>query len=392
MNTLVNIAILLLSALVGVGYPMYKEANVGANSTISGLTAKTTLQGDDLFTIVDNAAIPATKKITVTNATTSMKGFNDLTYSPLFSTSAGLASLLSDETGSSGGFVRAGTPTITTPNITTPTLDVTGTDATGDIYYNGGAGVFTRLGIGAGTSYYLRTSAGGIPEWDNNVLSTLVTASTTFLATTTISADSLTNRALVLNSLAYRFPTSRGVAGSVLRDNDGSGTLTWGAGPHYILSGTTQTQATNGTATGTQMLSIPANTVTASSSIRVNINVNHFNAANAVGSCTVLLRKSTGETLFSTASGATIATSDSLIGEVNAVVASNNSVSSQKITGVSTALRIVSISAVIANYGATINTTSSIDFSSAVSLVPVVISNAANVTCGIESYSLELNP
>jgi hypothetical protein len=38
------------------------------------------------------------------------------------STSANLASVLSDEEGASGGFVRAGSPTITTPSLSSPTL------------------------------------------------------------------------------------------------------------------------------------------------------------------------------------------------------------------------------------------------------------------------------
>lgn len=141
----------------------------GASQPISALTAKTSLAGTDLFVIVDNASTPTTKKITVANATSTFKTYNDTLYSPLFTNSAGLASLLSDETGSSGGFVRAGSPTIdsvilsTSANITAPTFDVAGTDATGDIWYRNSGGLFTRLAAG-NTNDYLRIS-GGLPAW-----------------------------------------------------------------------------------------------------------------------------------------------------------------------------------------------------------------------------------
>lgn len=161
----------------------------GASQPISALTAKTTLAGNDTLVIVDNASTPTTKKISVTNASTSFKTFNDLTYSPLFSTSAGLASLLSDETGSGGGFVRATSPTIdsvtlsTAANITTPTFDVAGTDATGDIWYRNSGGLFTRLAIGA-TDDYLRVS-GGLPDWQatSTIFPSQTGKSGSFLAT-----------------------------------------------------------------------------------------------------------------------------------------------------------------------------------------------------------------
>jgi hypothetical protein len=186
MQTLVSV---IISALMVVGSMFYvnetKPAPLGASQTISSLTAKTSIDDADTFAIVDNASTPTTKKITWGNATSSLETWFNGVYSPIFSASAGLASLLSDETGTSGGFVRAGSPTITTPTITTPTLDVTGVDATGDIYYNGGSGVLTRLGIGGGIGYYLRSSAGGVPEWSNTIVTFPYTASSTFLATTT---------------------------------------------------------------------------------------------------------------------------------------------------------------------------------------------------------------
>jgi hypothetical protein len=54
------------------------------------------------------------------------------------------------------------TQTLTNKTLSAPTVLV-GSDATGDIYYNGGSGVLTRLGIG-GTGYVL-TVSGGVPIW-----------------------------------------------------------------------------------------------------------------------------------------------------------------------------------------------------------------------------------
>jgi hypothetical protein len=166
-----------------------------------------------------------TKRITWANLTSALQTYFSTLYSPIFSTSAQLAGLLSDETGTGGGFVRAVSPT-----ITTPILDVAGTDATGDIYYNGGSGVLTRLPIGPGPSYYLRTSAGGIPEWDNNILSSIVTASTTFKATTSIAADSVTNGAFILNGIPYQFPNQlfTSTSSGLVLVASSTGVLSWG--------------------------------------------------------------------------------------------------------------------------------------------------------------------
>src|SRR6266516_3904041 len=59
------------------------NVNLGANSTISNLPSKTSLAGTDLLVMVDNAGTPTTKNITVTNASSSFKTFNDATYSPI---------------------------------------------------------------------------------------------------------------------------------------------------------------------------------------------------------------------------------------------------------------------------------------------------------------------
>ena len=192
-------ALIAIGLAIGGWFGIHEAPKFGASQTISSLTAKTSLSGDDTFVIVDNSGAATTKKITVTNATSSMKAYNDLQYSAIFSTSAGLAALLSDETGSGGGFVRATAPTISaavltsSPTLTTPVINV-GSDATGDLYYRSAGGLFTRLGIGA-SGQYLYASTSGLVEWDNShLLTNPQTASSTFTATTSFSGVIISNK------------------------------------------------------------------------------------------------------------------------------------------------------------------------------------------------------
>lgn len=165
-----------------------EQIKLGASQPISALTELTSLSHNDVFPITDTANAQ-TKKLKWGTATATLKTLFDTKYTALFTDSAGLASILSDETGSSGGFVRAGSPTLdtvtitTSANITAPTFDVAGTDATGDIWYRNSGGLFTRLAIGA-TDDYLRVS-GGLPDWQatSTIFPSQTGKSGSFLAT-----------------------------------------------------------------------------------------------------------------------------------------------------------------------------------------------------------------
>jgi hypothetical protein len=86
---------------------------------------------------------------------------HDADYSPLFTDSAGLAALLSDENGSGGGFVRATSPTLTTPNIgaaTGTSLDLA--TGAGPIVLANGAKL--HLGGATGSGWSLRQTVSGV--------------------------------------------------------------------------------------------------------------------------------------------------------------------------------------------------------------------------------------
>lgn len=121
---------------------------------ISQLTAYTTPLDADLL-VVNDTANSTTKKTLWSNIKATLKTYFDTLYSPVFTTSAGLASLLSDETGSAGGFVRAGSPTITTPTLSVPIItDLTSAQHTHASAAQGGQITDTALssavGIGKG--------------------------------------------------------------------------------------------------------------------------------------------------------------------------------------------------------------------------------------------------
>lgn len=84
-------------------------------------TAKTTPVGADLLLIEDSESSFVKKKSTITQVLAATGGGFALTSNPLSqfasTTSAQLASVLSDETGSGGGFVRATGPTLSNPII-----------------------------------------------------------------------------------------------------------------------------------------------------------------------------------------------------------------------------------------------------------------------------------
>lgn len=237
MNYIITAVIAIITVAGGFFVQDKVAPSVGASQSISSLTELTSLSHNDVLPITDTANA-TTKKVKWGTATSSMKTVFDSIYSPIFSTSAGLAGLLSDETGSSGGFVRAGSPTITSPVISSLSSLSVGSDATGDIYYRNGSGNFVRLAMPSGSGYYLTGSSTlSIPQWDNNILTNPYSGAMVFNGTTTVSASSLAGNPFILNGLAYKFPSTRGASSSIIT-SDATGNLMWDTRSGTTTSGT----------------------------------------------------------------------------------------------------------------------------------------------------------
>ena len=105
-------------------------------------------------------------------------------------------------------------------------------------------------GLGSDGQFLTSQGAGLPPVWESssvdqaanytwtglhifNTLGLISNASSTFNATTTIAANSVTNNALVLNGQAYKWPTTQTASSSLLMTN-GSGTLLWNAASSTI--------------------------------------------------------------------------------------------------------------------------------------------------------------
>jgi hypothetical protein len=212
--------------------------------------------------------------------------------------------------------------------------------------------------------------------------------------TTTVSASNLTSNPFVINSLAYKFPSVRGAASTVLTE-DGSGNLTFAVPQtqQYTFATTTATTVTNGYAT-TTALSIPAGFVTASSSILVT---GYFTCAVGVTSsgdtCDLYLRDTTGTgaTLVSHILFATVDNGNTTFtGTFSARVFLNNSVSSQKSQLLCS---YIGYSAAFASGKTTFcgdTASASQNWANAFALA-IVIHSSANATAGVSSVFMQVS-
>lgn len=153
------------------------------NVAITGLTNYLVPLSADVFPIVD-VANGTTKKINWGNIVDKLATIDLIeVFSPIFTTSSGLAALLGDETGS-GNAVFSDSATFTNATTTTPYINVSGTEARGDILYlSDNGGTLSRLGVGAnGTALSVSS---GIPAWSSAFISFPYTGSSTFIGTTT---------------------------------------------------------------------------------------------------------------------------------------------------------------------------------------------------------------
>lgn len=162
-------------------------------------------------------------------------------------------------------------------------------------------------------------------------------------------------------------------------------------GSRYTFATTTAATATNGFAS-TTAFTIPANVVSASSTVSVRANLSASNVSSAVGSCTFYLRQSDGSQVFTTTGGQTINSAGyDVRGDVNVDILSDNSTTAQKILGRTFMLVDEVVNAIRASYITLVNDTGTLDFTSSVSLVGVIQSSAANVNCSINSLWIKVD-
>lgn len=128
----------------------------------------------------------------------------------------------------------------------------------------------------------------------------LDTASSTFVATTSIAASNAVSDALILNGVKYAFPTSQGSNGTALTNN-GSGTLAWTQplNNQYALASTSVSTAGQNVSLNSTSLHIPSGSLTASSTITIDGDIGCVNAASGPNGCTLNIVDGGGDNFLS---------------------------------------------------------------------------------------------
>ena len=129
------------------------------------------------------------------------------------------------------------------------------------------------------------------------------TASSTFSATTTIAANSITNRALVLNTIPYQFPSTQGAVSTVLQNN-GSGILSWNSLGLNIGTTTASTSPTISNNTSAELtfasITVPGNTLGTGNVLVWDVPVSSLICTSSTAGCSFAVKiKYGGTTVFS---------------------------------------------------------------------------------------------
>ncbi len=218
-------------------------------------------------------------------------------------------------------------------------------------------------------------------------------ASSTILATTTLSANVALGKGLVLNGVSYTAPSSQGSANSVLV-NDGTGKQSWGSVPQLSTVGVTGISlSTTGWATSTTQLTLPAGALNASSTIEViGGGSGGASAANAAMNCTLYIRDSTGRTLNSFTVTSTGAAGNSAGYTYHAFISATSTTASQNTyisgigvdSGVSAGSGVTTLIDTLGNSG--------INFASALTLTVAVQDSTVNGSCSNPNVQYIVKP
>lgn len=214
-----------------------------------------------------------------------------------------------------------------------------------------------------------------------------VTGNWVFQGTVNILAN--TSKPLTLNGLTYTFGSSRAASSTVLME-DGAGNLTFETNtpPRYTFATTTlSTTLTNGYASTSPALNVPANTLNASSTIAVNINGTY--TRNGANPGAVLLRTSAGTTIATCTLPLPSANSDIQRFSVNIQVVFNNTTSAETYICNGVAVDTTTIAATNAMSA---SGTSAVNLSGSVGYVAVLDATNSSIAGNLSNASIIVSP
>lgn len=209
------------------------------------------------------------------------------------------------------GLTDVGTLTTGTWNADTLTVAYGGTGSTTLSQYqvllgNGTSQLNVVSGLGTSGQSLVSNGAGADPTWQtvsfDESANFNVTGNWNFTGTNVLfknfSASSTVANPLTLNGLSFNTPSSRAASSTLLME-DGSGNLTWNVPipVKYTLANTADLTASGESVTTwatSTALTIPANTMVASSTINVHGSISCQETGADGGTCFVHLRDSTG--------------------------------------------------------------------------------------------------
>lgn len=211
----------------------------------------------------------------------------------------------------------------------------------------------------------------------------LSSASSTYTATTSISASNVLTNAVIFNKIPYAFPSSQGAANSVLT-NGGTGILSWSAVPtpikYSVVSATGPSSSSFATSS---VLNIPAGALTASSTWSATIN---GTCTTSTGDCVYYLRDNGGTTLATCDFGSNTVSNFPVF--LTFTGGNQNSLSAQS-TLVSGWMNVVGNTSNLLKVCQTVGTAT---FNTAGSLNLVLVVQGGGGTISINSYSITVTP